>query len=107
MRHLHIAADAAIGVAYLAVSLAILHVARRRPELRRNFTLIAGAVFCSAATVAHFADAWTLWQPGAWLAASVRLLAAAAAMITALLLVPRLTRAFTLRSRGGLGRATS
>jgi signal transduction histidine kinase/ActR/RegA family two-component response regulator len=103
MRHLHIAADAAIGVAYLAALLAILHVGRRRPELRRNPSLIAGAVLTIAAGVAHFADALMLWQPAAGLAVSVRLVAAMAAVITALLLLPRLTRALALRSRG-LGR---
>ena len=77
---LHIAADAAIGVAYLAVSVALLSVARTRAELRRNSTLIAGTIFTIAAGAAHFADAWMLWRPGAWLAGSVRLLAAAAAL---------------------------
>jgi signal transduction histidine kinase/ActR/RegA family two-component response regulator len=107
MRHLHIAADAAIGVAYLAVSLAIFYVVRRRPELRRNPTLIAAALFTIAAAVAHLADASTLWQPGAWLAASVRLVAAAAAVIALLLVLPRLTRALALRSPGALNRATA
>ena len=97
---LHIAADAAIGVAYLAVSVALLSVARTRAELRRNVTLVAGTVFTIAAGVAHFADAWMLWRPDSWLAGSVRLLAAAMAVTTALLLLPRLTRALTLRSRG-------
>jgi signal transduction histidine kinase len=104
---LHIAADTAIGVAYLAVSVALLSVARIRTELRRNSTLIAGLVFTIAAGVAHFADAWMLWSPNGWVAGSVRLLAAAAAVLTAVLLLPRLTRALTLRSRGGLSRTTT
>ena len=100
MRPLHIAADAAIGAAYLAVLLALVHVARRRPELRRNATLVAGMVFALAAGTAHVADAWALWQPGGWLAASARALAAAAAVFTAVRLLPRLTRALTRRGRG-------
>ena len=103
MRHLHIAADAAIGVAYLAALLAILQVVRRRPELRRNPSLVAGAVLTTAAGIAHFADALMLWQPAAALAVSIRVVAAMAAVITAVLLLPRLTRALALRSRG-LGR---
>jgi signal transduction histidine kinase/ActR/RegA family two-component response regulator len=103
---LHIAADAAIGVAYLAVSIALLSVARTRAEVRRNSTLIAATVFTAAAGVAHFADAWMLWRPGAWLAGSVRMLAAAAAVTTAVLLLPRLTRALTAQSRAGSSRAT-
>jgi signal transduction histidine kinase/ActR/RegA family two-component response regulator len=106
MRFLHIAADAAIGVAYLAVSLALLHVARRRPELRRNFTLLAGIVFTIAAGAAHFADALSLWPPSGPLAAWVRLVAALAAVVTAVLLLPRLTRALFVKSRG-LGRASA
>ncbi|HEY7519796.1 MAG TPA: ATP-binding protein [Methylomirabilota bacterium] len=100
MRHLHIAADAAIGVAYLAVAVALLHVARVRSELRGNATLVTGIVFSLSAATAHLADAWTLWQPTAWLAAAVRLLAATSAVITALLLLPRLTRALVMRTRG-------
>ncbi len=106
MRHLHIAADAAIGVAYLAASVALLHVAQARSELRRNPTLIAGLVFTVAAGIAHVADAWALWQPAAWVATSVRLVAATAAVIAALLVGPRLARALVRRSRGGLGRGT-
>ena len=105
MRHLHIAADAAIGVAYLAVSLALLSVARRRADLRRNATLMAGVVFTIAAAVAHFADAWMLWRPGGSFAVPVRLIAAAAAVVTAARLLPRLTRALATRGRG-LSRAT-
>src|SRR4051812_27193853 len=106
MRHLHIAADAAIGVAYVAVSLAVLSVVRRRAELRRNPFLVAATVFTIAAAVAHLADASTLWQPGGWLAAFVRLVAAAAAVI-ALLLLPRLTRALALPGPGVVSRATA
>jgi len=105
MRHLHIAADAAIGVAYLAVSIALLSVARTRADLRRNATLVAGIVFTTAAALAHFADAWLLWRPGGSLAAAVRLVAAAAAVVTAARLLPRLTRALAVRGRG-LARAT-
>ncbi len=106
MRDLHIAADAAIGIAYLAVSVALLSVARMRPDLRRNPTLVAGMVFTVAAAIAHFADAWAVGQPGSRLAVSLRLLAAAAAVIIVLRLLPRLTRALALRSRG-LGRAST
>ena len=106
MRAVHIAATAAIGVAYVGVLLALLSVARRRPELRRNGTLIAGAIFTLAAGVAHFADAWTLWQPAGSLATAVRLLAAAAALLTAVRLLPRLTRALMHRGRG-LGRVSA
>jgi signal transduction histidine kinase/ActR/RegA family two-component response regulator len=106
MRPLHIAADAAIGVAYLAVLLALVHVARRRPELRKNATLITGVVFTLTAGIAHFADAWMLWEPGGWPAATLRAVAAAAAVITAVRLLPRLTRALTLRGRG-LARTSS
>jgi signal transduction histidine kinase len=106
MRDLHIAADAAIGIAYLAVSVALLSVARMRADLRRNPTLLAGVVFAIAAAIAHFADVWAIARPGSRLAVSLRLLAAAAAVIIVLRLLPRLTRALALRSRG-LGRAST
>jgi signal transduction histidine kinase/ActR/RegA family two-component response regulator len=106
MRDLHIAADAAIGIAYLAVSVALLSVARMRADLRRNPTLLAGVVFAIAAAIAHFADIWAIARPGSRLAVSLRLVAAAAAVIIVLRLLPRLTRALALRSRG-LGRAST
>jgi signal transduction histidine kinase/ActR/RegA family two-component response regulator len=106
MRHLHIAADAAIGVAYLTVSLTLLSLAGRRVELRRNPTLVVGVVFTTAAAVAQFADIWMLWRPGGALAVSARVIAAAAAVVTAALLLPRLTRALARRGRG-LSRATA
>jgi signal transduction histidine kinase/ActR/RegA family two-component response regulator len=105
MRALHIAADAAIGVAYFAVSLALLSVARTRVELRRNATLVAGVVFTTAAAIAHLGDAWMLWRPAGALAVSVRVLAAAAAVVTAARLAPHLYRALARRGRG-LSRAT-
>src|SRR5688500_20299014 len=64
MRDLHIAADAAIGIAYLAVSVALLSVTRMRADLRRNPTLVAGAVFTVPAAIAHLARAWAVGPPG-------------------------------------------
>jgi signal transduction histidine kinase len=107
MQYLHIATDVAIGLAYVVMSLAVVHLARSRPDLRQNRILIAFAVLLLAGFATHLVDAWTSWPSSDWRLGGLRLLTAVAAVATALLLLPLVSRALTLPSPGALSRANA
>jgi signal transduction histidine kinase len=107
MRYLHIATDVAIGLAYVAISFGALSVTRTRADLRVNRTLGVVAVFMLASGVIHVVDALEFWRPAEGLAVAVRLVTAAAAVVTAFLVVPLARRARTLPSPGALSRTNT
>jgi signal transduction histidine kinase len=107
MRYLHIATDVAVGLAYLAMSIAAAYIVRTRPDLRVSRPLVAFAILMVATGATHLTDAAGLWQPLGALAAVVSLVAAAAAMVTLLLLRPVAARARALPSPSALSRANA
>ena len=107
MPYLHIATDVAIGLAYVVMSLAVVHLARARPDLRQNRILIAFAVLLLTGFATHLVDAWTPWPPSDWRVGGIRLVTALAAVTTALLLLRLVARALALPSPGALSRANA
>jgi len=81
--------DSLIGFAYIAISATLAYfVYRLRDELPLDWIFIAFGVFILACGGTHLMDVWTLWTPNYWLSGYMRLITAAASIMTAVLLPP-------------------
>src|SRR5262249_15324071 len=94
---LHVIADSAIGLAYVAISLTLLYfVYRARRYVPFGWIFVAFALFIVACGATHFMEIWTLWAPLFWLSGAVKVLTAGASVITAIVLPPLIPRALDL-----------
>lgn len=88
---LHGWSDFVIGFSYVAISTTLIYlVIRARRELPFHWMMLAFAIFIVACGATHFMEVWTLQSPHPpyWLSGWVKLLTAAASLLTALLLPP-------------------
>jgi PAS domain S-box-containing protein len=101
---LHLAADAVIALAFLAIPVALVVFLRRRRDF--GFTPLAAlfAAFLIAGAASHLAGIWTLWNPHHAAAGLLKLLAALLALATLAALWLALPRALALPSPQALAR---
>jgi len=99
---LHALSDAVIGLCYFSIPLALLHFARRRPDLEFRWILWLFALFILACGSTHFMAVATLWVPLYWIDGIVKLITALASIATAILLWPLLPRLLALPSPSAL-----
>jgi signal transduction histidine kinase len=86
---LHAISDALIGLAYVAIGMTLAFFVRRgRGEIPFSRIFVAFGVFIAACGATHFMEIWTLWDPVYWLAGSVKVVTAAASVLTAMVLPP-------------------
>ena len=81
-----VVADLLIAAACFTIPLVLLYATRRRKELRFDALVMCFGVFMIAAGLLHVVSAWSVWHPDDWLSGSVKLIAAAASVPTAILL---------------------
>jgi PAS domain S-box-containing protein len=85
----HVISDLLIGLSYVAISGTLAYLvwkARRQLPYSWMFVAFGAFIVCCGAT--HFMEVWTLWTPVFWLSAGVKIVTAAASVITALVLPP-------------------
>jgi PAS domain S-box-containing protein len=86
---LHLSTDLAIGLSYVAISLTLLYLVHRvRREITFSWILVCFGVFIIACGGTHFMEVWTLWTPVYWLSGAVKVVTAAASVLTAAVLPP-------------------
>jgi signal transduction histidine kinase len=86
---LHVVSDALIGLAYVAIGFGLAQFVRRgRGHLPFSRMFVAFGVFIAACGATHFVEIWTLWTPVYWLSGSVKVVTAAASVVTAVALPP-------------------
>ncbi|MBE9114893.1 PAS domain S-box protein [Lusitaniella coriacea LEGE 07157] len=73
---LHSVSNGAIALAYAAISLTLIQVFRKRPDLPFNWLLILFASFILFCGISHAIDIWTLWHPDYWFAGGILALTA-------------------------------
>jgi signal transduction histidine kinase len=94
---LHVFSDALIGLAYVAISGALVYfVYRARRAIPFHYMFLAFGVFIVACGITHFVSIFTLWTPAYWFAGSIKFVTAVASVATALLLPPLVPRALEL-----------
>ncbi len=85
----HVVSDLLIGLSYVAISATLAYLVwKARRELPYSWMFVAFGAFIVACGATHFMEVWTLWTPVFWLSAGVKIVTAAASVITALVLPP-------------------
>ena len=95
---LHLVSDVLIGLAYLAIPIALVHFIRARSDLPFNWMFLLFGLFIVACGATHWMEVWTLWNPNYWFAGSVKAVTAAASVPTAVLLFMLIPQAVRLPS---------
>ena len=95
---LHVAADALIGAAYVAIPITLVSFIRRRTDLPFNWMFLLFGLFIVACGATHLMEIWTLWSPNYWLSGGVKAVTAAASVPTAILLYMLVPQALALPS---------
>ncbi|MDY6781473.1 MAG: PAS domain S-box protein [Cyanobacteriota bacterium] len=80
---LHAASDAIIALSYFSIPIALVHIARKRPDIPFNWLFLLFAAFIVACGVEHLLDIWTLWHPDYWISGTARAITAIASLGTA------------------------
>src|SRR3954454_18582379 len=90
---LHLFSDLAIGIAYVAISLTLVHLVRSgRRDIPFHWIFLAFGMFIIACGGTHFMEAWTLWTPTYWLSGTLKAVTALASVATAIVLPPFVPR---------------
>jgi signal transduction histidine kinase len=84
---LHAGSDAVIWISYLAISCTLVYLVRRtRREVPFSWMFLAFGLFIVACGFTHLMEIVVLWRPLYWLAGDVKLITAAASIVTAIAL---------------------
>ena len=95
---LHLASDVLIGLAYLAIPVALVHFIRRRADIPFNWMFLLFGLFIVACGATHWMEVLTVWTPAYWVAGAVKAITAAASVPTAILLFLLIPKAVALPS---------
>jgi len=79
----HIAADAAIALAYFSIPFLLLKFIRQRKDIKFNWLFVAFALFILACGVTHVMEIVTLWIPAYRLSAFFKVITAIVSVVTA------------------------
>ena len=83
---LNVVPDILIAMAYFTIPFVLFRLMRRHRDLPFDSLFICFAVFIVSCGLTHLVDVWNVWHAEYWLEGLVKLIAAAAAAPTALLL---------------------
>ena len=87
LTYTNVSADALIGLSYVAISLALVQLVRRaHGSVPFDWLILSFGLFIVACGTTHFMEVLTIWWPYYWLAASIKIVTAAASVITAVTL---------------------
>jgi PAS domain S-box-containing protein len=93
----HVISDLLIGLSYVAISGTLVYLVwRARRELPYSWMFVAFGAFIVCCGATHFMEVWTLWTPVFWLSAGVKIVTAAASVVTALALPPLVPKILAL-----------
>lgn len=94
---LHVSSDLLIGIAYLSISLTLSYlVYKASKDIPFHWMFLAFGLFIITCGFTHFMEVWTVWQAVYWLAGYVKLICAAASVVTAVALIPLVPRIFAM-----------
>ncbi len=89
----HGVSDALIGISYLSISCFLAYLLSRRPDIKFAWVVWYFAIFIFACGATHLFAVYTLWVPDYGVEAILKIVTAAASVVTAIVLWPLLPRA--------------
>ncbi len=94
---LHLVTDLLIGLAYVAISATLVHLARKaRQDIPFLWAFVAFGFFIISCGLTHFFAALTLWEPLYWIAGGIKYVTALASVGTALAIPPLVPQVMAL-----------
>jgi PAS domain S-box-containing protein len=83
---LHVVSDTLIALAYFAIPVTLMVLARRRRDVPFGWMLGLFSTFIIACGLSHVLEVWNLWHTEYWLEGAVKAITALASIITAVLI---------------------
>lgn len=83
-----VAAEAAVGIAYFVIPIALLHAMRKRRNTQFNAAFALFLITIVACGVTHLLSIWTIWHPDYWLETGAKIFTAIASVASAIFLWP-------------------
>ncbi len=102
---LHVGADAAIALSYYSIPAGLFYFVRKRDDIVYPWMFVLFGVFILACGTTHVMEIWTLWQAQYGLEAVIKVVTAAASVVTAVMLWRLLPTALALPSPAQLSEA--
>ena len=99
---LHVVADGVIAFAYFSIPVTLLHFVRKRQDIPFKHVLALFAAFILLCGLTHIFGIWTIWRPVYYLEGLVKVATAVVSLLTAIVLVPLVPRALSMRSHSEL-----
>jgi signal transduction histidine kinase len=94
---LHVSSDLLIGLAYVSISSTLAYLVFKASKgIPFHWMFLAFGLFIVSCGFTHFMEVWTVWSPVYWLAGYVKLITAAASVVTAVALFPLVPKIFAL-----------
>ncbi len=103
----HVIADVLIAVSYFSIPVAMAYFLVKRPDVRFGWVAWLFALFIMACGATHVMGVWVMWNPDYGPQALIKILTAAASVVTAVALWPLLPKAVALPSPLQLERANA
>ncbi len=101
---LHILSVSLIAISYLAISLILVLLSRKRRDISVRRIFFHFGIFILARGITHLIDVWAIWHSLNWLAGAVSLLTASVSISAAVILFLSIPKAVTLPSADELQR---
>src|SRR3954468_12802940 len=95
---LHVASDAIIAIAYFSIPFALAIFVSKRRDVEFGWILWAFAIFIMACGLTHVFSIYTLWVPVYGIEGLVKVMTAAASIVTAAMLWPLLPKLLAIPS---------
>lgn len=100
----YVAADSIIAVSYYTIPFALWYFVKKREDLPFSWIFVMFGVFVMACGTTHIFSVWNIWQPHYWADAGVKVVTAAASVLTAILIWPLIPSALAIPSQEQLKR---
>jgi serine phosphatase RsbU (regulator of sigma subunit)/anti-sigma regulatory factor (Ser/Thr protein kinase) len=104
---LHILSDALIALAYFSIPFMLVTFVRRRKDVPFSAAFWMFSVFIVSCGLTHIMSIVVIWNPLYWLEGGIKAITAIASVATAIMLVPILPRALSLRTPAELERVNT
>jgi len=95
---LHVVSDVATGIAYYAITFAMLYYAYKRRDITFYGMLISFAAFILACGTTHFFAAYTVYDPAYWQEGYVKAFTALISIASAIYFIPQIPKALDMPS---------
>lgn len=92
---MHVLSDAFIFLAYVTISLTLLLLLRKRPDIPSRWTFVMFGSFIFMCGITHLVAIFTVWHPHYLFSGIIKSITAAVSIATAVLVVPILPKAFS------------